>query len=158
MKYLMCTPGTETYTFFNNGRMDPDANTTIQAHSVSDAISASLQRVNSYLASNEDGSIDGDAWTATPKGTNIQVWVQSSNGTMTWGIWKSALVGFDSLLKRGYNWNQNPMVFQVNDGQWGETGIGYAGYVFPESGKCIYATSKGTNFDCDDVKKGKVIR
>ena len=58
-----------------------------------------------------------------------------------------------------YDVDDDPIVFQINDGQWGEVGIGYVGYIDPNDPqeKCIYEDVQGKEEYCEDVTAGKVI-
>lgn len=76
---------------------------------------------------------------------------------MTYGILGAALSALSEWMTFGYDWEQKPMVFQINDGNWGELGVGYAGFVNPDTGKCIYASWGDASWSCDEVEEGKVI-
>ena len=58
-----------------------------------------------------------------------------------------------------YDYGDDPIVFQINDGQWGEVGIGYVGYIDPNDPeeKCIYEDVHGEESYCEDITAGKVI-
>ena len=56
----------------------------------------------------------------TPPSTNFQVYAQSSKGRLTWGILVAALTGLGQYVNDHYDFGDDPIVFQVNDGQWGE--------------------------------------
>ncbi len=59
----------------------------------------------------------------------------------------------------GYDFGDNPIVFQVNDGQWGEVGIGYVGFIDPNDPeqRCVYEDVQGEVGYCEDVTTSKVI-
>lgn len=75
---------------------------------------------------------------------------------VTWGILASALGG---LANATYNYDhQNtPLLFQINDGKWGELGIGYAGVVDPTTGECQYSVVAGQNYPCSAVANHTVV-
>lgn len=120
-RYLMCTPNTRTYTFFNMGRMDIAPP---YYHSVSSAFIEAKREVTNYLASNPDGPITNGSWSITPQYNSIEIYVQNSKGIMTYGVLETALSGLTAWMLRGYNTRQWPIVFQINDGETGEMGIG----------------------------------
>lgn len=89
----------------------------------------------------------------------IEIYVQDSKGTLTYGVLLSALTGLREVADRYVaNDESKSVVFQVNDGEWGEVGIGYVGYSYVE-GKEGYVCDMLGNIvmDCGDVKKGLVI-
>lgn len=107
---------------------------------------------------NQDGSIpDKGYWSTQPAGTNIKISVINAKGQLTYGILGSALTGLSQFIDVGYNHDRNPIVFQVNDGAWGEVGIGYVGMVDPTDASCTYSQGGGKRWDCADVIAGKVI-
>ena len=120
-RYLMCTPNTQTYTFFNMGRMDV---VPPYYRSVSSTFIEAKREVTNYLASNPDGPITNGSWSTTPPYNNIEVYVQDSKGTMTYGVLEAALTGLTAWMLRGYNNREQPIVFQINDGDNGEVGVG----------------------------------
>ena len=101
----------------------------------------------------------GFDWYVTPPATNIQVWVASEKGVLTWGILVAALTGLEQFVVDNYDFGENPIVFQVNDGPGGEVGIGYVGYIDPEDPdrRCVYESVQGQVGYCEDVTVGKVI-
>ena len=153
MNYLWCTPNTTTYTFFGVGTIDPIPS---RWYDVYGALSAAVYSLT--ISPNKvDGPISGGVWHIEPATTNIQIWVQNSNGTMTYGVLKSALYGLQQAAL-GYI-HSKTLVFQINDGQWGEMGIGYVGFF--ESGtssNCVYDIAGGKGFPCSDVRQGWVIK
>lgn len=73
---------------------------------------------------------------------------------MTYGILESALQGL-SVAARVYNGGGLPMVFRVNDGGWGEVGVGYAG-LLDGGGRCYYQMAAGGTKGCQEVVNGGV--
>lgn len=152
---LWCTPGTSTYTFFNLGETIPPP---YQWRDYKGALHQAVAQVQDYLSSNPDGPLpDSGFWTTEPAGTNIKISVRNSKGALTYGILGSALTGLSQFQDQGYNHDRNPFVFQVNDGVWGEVGIGFVGMVDPTDGSCIYARTGPRKGDCSEVLAGKVI-
>lgn len=97
-------------------------------------------------------------------GSNYAVFAQSSVGTLTFGILHSALEGLREFMSIGqsgqgeaYNKGNNPIVFQINDGQWGEVGIGYVGWLGYQGQDCVVAVQQGKVTRCYGVGKGEVI-
>lgn len=141
--------------FFNIGLMRPPQ---YQWTDYKGALHQAVDQVSEYLKSSQDGPLpDPGYWTTEPAGTNIKIGVKNSKGVMTYGILGSALTGLSQFADAGYDNTQSPIVFQVNDGEWGEVGIGYVGMVNPADGTCIYGRSGTTKGDCADVMAGKVI-
>lgn len=68
------------------------------------------------------------------------------------GLWQYANGGFD--------FGDNPIVYQINDGEPGEVGVGYVGFVDPNDPekKCVYQDVQGDVGSCNDVTALKVIR
>ena len=95
----------------------------------------------------------------TPPATNIQVYAQSSKGILTWGILVAALTGLGQYVNGTYDFGDNPIVFQINDGEWGEVGIGYVGFIdwYDQEAQCYYELVWGEDGHCKDVTAGKVI-
>lgn len=157
MDYLWCTNGTKTYTFFGVGVMTP-GQPAGYAYNVAGAMAAAQAATAEYLTSHEDGPIEGGNWTMSPPGTDVEIYIQNSKATMTYGIMDSALKGLLEVATHFMN-KQTTMVFQINDDHWGEVGIGYAGFKYKESkDNCIYDVVDGTPFACSDVKAGWVIK
>lgn len=101
----------------------------------------------------------GFNWYTTPPATNIQVYAQSSKGILTWGILVAALTGLGQYVDNEYDFGDDPIVFQINEGQRGEVGIGYVGFIDPNDPeeKCIYEDVQGQEQYCEDVTAGRVI-
>ena len=153
LKYLYCTPGTQTYTFFNFGELNPAPGTGTQIPGYRDVYGAFDQAaaaVDSLVAN--DGPIANGNWTLQSPDTNIEIGAISHVGTLTYGILKSALVGLTDV-SANYNQDNNPVLFQINDGSWGEVGIGYAGYK-NDVGQCIYMENSTANYACRDAMNG----
>ena len=94
----------------------------------------------------------------TPSNTNVYMQVQDSKGKMTWGILESALTGLQ-LAALNYG-PTSPMVFQINDGEWGEVGIGVIGIEVgddPNNQTCYYEITPSGSKNCNDVQEKKVI-
>ena len=116
---------------------------------------AAISVSDTIEANGGDGPLS-DGWTMRPPNTNIEIGVQSAVGTMTYGVLESALTGL-KYATSNYNPTNAPMLFQINDGRWGELGIGYAGYVDVNS-NCVYEITPKVSSSCSDVgKKGGPI-
>ena len=90
-----------------------------------------------------------------PPNTNIEIGVYNSVGTVTYGIMGSALSGLAEAASN-YDTDNGPMVFQINDGDWGEVGVGYAGYL-DSNGQCVYQITPELTNGCTDVANKWVI-
>ncbi|KAL6722013.1 hypothetical protein ACLMJK_001118 [Lecanora helva] len=154
-KYLYCTVGTKTYTFFGLGELNPAAGPdSLRYHNVYSAFTQAAATVQFQAQQQGDGPI-GDGWKFLQSDTNVVLEVKDSKGKITYGILHSFLTGMaDATLN--YNPDNQPMVFQINDGQWGEVGIGYAGYL-DNNGQCLYEITPQESSPCSDVLNGKVI-
>lgn len=165
MEHLWCTPGTETYVFFSNGRLIPPPTT---YHDVRGALMGGLADVQKTILAHGDGPIQPrpeDAnqgvygeWYITPPGSNMMV--QASNAKaqkLTYGILGAALTGLIQYVEAGYDNSNNPLVFQINDGQWGEVATGFVGYIDPGTQHCMIQSLSGKETDCSDVANGKTI-
>lgn len=95
----------------------------------------------------------------SPPSTNFQVYAQSSKGILTWGVLVAALKGLGHYVSYFYDLGNYPLVFQINDGQWGEVGIGYVGFIDPDDPEeqCVIENVQGEVWYCEDVTAGKVI-
>lgn len=86
----------------------------------------------------------------------------NSVGLLTFGVLKSALLGllqfmeWSTFASGGYNKGDGPMVFQINDGQWGEVGMGYVGYTGWPGHGCVYEVVQGKVSDCKKFIKKKI--
>lgn len=155
MDYLWCTPKTKTYTFFGLGTVSPQP---YQWYDTTGALAQAVTNLTSYLKHNSDGPLDGGQWSFSPPTTNIELYVQNAKGTMTYGVLLSALTGLSQVADL-YIREKKTMVFQINDGKWGELGIGYVGFVFTGSnGHCAYDIVKDKVLHCEDVRRGLVIK
>ncbi|KAF6219247.1 hypothetical protein HO133_005072 [Letharia lupina] len=165
LKYLWCIPGTQTYLFLNNGRLLPPP---LTYRDVRGALSQAAVQAQNNLTQHGDGPITGHYsgfmtpgfnWYMTPPATNFQVYAQSSKGVLTWSVLVAALKGLGQYVNNTYDFGDVPIVFQINDGQWGEVGIGYVGFIDPDDPqeKCIYELVWGKEGYCEDVTAGKVI-
>ena len=128
LKYLYCTPGTKTHVFFNFGGMNPapGSGTAIAGYrDVYGAFNEAAAAVDPMVQN--DGPVANGAWSHQGVFTNIEVGVKSQVGSLTCGILKSAFRGLADV-SANYNPQNFPVLFQINDGDWGEVGIGYAGY------------------------------
>ena len=146
---MWCTPGTYTYVFFGSWYLTPPPNDYINF------VDAINQTGSSY-SNQADIHIPDGSFTVDPAGTNVQVHMENSHkNELTWGIVNSALIGlwqFLSVYATGQK-NQNPIVFQVNDGKWGEVGIGYAAFLRPSDGKCLLQIYQGKEIECKDLTR-----
>ncbi len=149
MKFMWCTPGTKTYTFFGQWYLTPPP------LDYMDFAKAINETGMSYQNQKDIWLPDG-GFTVDPAGTNVQVHMENSHkNKLTWGIVNSALEGlFQFLSVYGVgSQSQNPLVFQVNDGAWGEVGKGYAAFLRPSDGKCLLQIYQGKEMECSDLKK-----
>ena len=119
-------------------------------HNVYEAFKQATVAINA-LAQN-DGPIAGGAWTLNASDTNIQISVVNQKGKLTYGILGAAFTGL-TLASANYNPQENPMIFQINDGQWGEVGIGYAGYL-NSVGQCIVIENATASYACNSATHG----
>ncbi|KAL6714193.1 hypothetical protein ACLMJK_008688 [Lecanora helva] len=153
LKYLYCTPNTKTYTFFNIGEMNPAPGTgtaTPGYRDVHGAFNIAAATVN--VQAQNDGPIENGNWTMQADNTNIEIGVKNAKGTVTYGILASTFSGLaDAMLN--YNTQNNPIIFQINDGNWGEVGIGYAGYK-NGVGQCIIMENATANYQCKSAMNG----
>lgn len=155
MDYVWCTPKTKTYTFFGVGTVNPQP---YQSYDTTGALAQAVNTLISYLKHNLDGPLDGGQWTVSPPTTGIEIYVQNSKGTMTYGVLLSALTGLSQVAET-YVREKKTMVFQINDGKWGELGIGYVGFVYPGAkSNCAYDIVDNIVSYCEDVRKGLVIK
>ena len=149
MSFMWCTPGTKTYTFFGVWFLTPPPLDYMN-------FAVALNETGQSYANQADIYVPDGGFTVTPANTSVQVHMENSNGgKLTWGIVNSALEGlyeFLSVYESGTK-NQNPLVFQVNDGAWGEVGIGYAGFLRGSDGKCLLQIYKGKETECKDLTK-----
>lgn len=150
MQYMWCTPGTETYIFFGTQWLTPPP---LNGMSFTAAIQETLANGTSYQA---DIEIPDGAFTSDPAGTQVQFHVENSgkNGKLTWGILNSALAGLQQYSE-AYQ-NNLPIIFQVNDGQWGEVGRGYVAFLREEtdgSYTCLLEIYQGKETDCSKLDK-----
>ena len=146
-QYLWCTPGTKTYTFFASYPLTPPPLDYIN-------FAAALNASGNSYANQADIDVPDGSFTNDPAGTNVQVHMENAKGgKLTWGIANSALAGlwqFSSVYAVGSQ-RQNPIAFEVNDGQWGEIAIGYAGFLRPSDGTCLLQIYQGTEKDCSKL-------
>lgn len=145
MDYLWCTPGTNTYTFFSLKYLTPPP---LDYINFTLAVSATL----ASLTDHTDTFLPEGSYTNNQPGFNVQVYVEDSNKEkVTYGILTSALSGLNQFMASYHN-NQ-PIIFQVNDGQWGEVGRGYLGFLRPSDGQCVMQIYKGKDEDCSLLDK-----
>ena len=155
-QYLYCSVGTKTYTFFGLGDMTPAAGAPQPGYrNVYGAFTQAAATVQQALNERGDGPIGG-GWKFIQQDTNIELEVQDSVGKITYGILNAFLDGMANAALN-YNPTNAPMVFQINDGQWGEVGIGYAGYLDHKDGQCWYEITPTGSSPCQDVVDKKVI-
>ncbi len=156
MKYLWCTVGTKTYTYFGFGELT--GSRPLPYYNFTEAYVQAAIEVNKFiLANGADTHLHNNNpgyWTLRPANTNVEIWVQSSVGVMTYGILQSALSGL-TVAAANYNKANYPMVFQINDGEWGEVGIGYAG-ILDSNGQCYYRLAADATNACQYVSNGWV--
>lgn len=166
--YLWCTPGTNTYTFFNVGEIWPPPIKWFG--NLSHALDIAIHDITTWLASNPDGPVwqpgqeQVHYWNTWDKSSDFVVFAEGyKSGTLTFGILHSALTGLlqfmqaGQIASSGYNKGNDPLVFQINDGQWGEVGIGYVGFTgWPGMG-CVYQVIDDKPSDCVEILKDKVI-
>lgn len=96
--------------------------------------------------------------------SNYEVFAGSStkNGMLTFGSLRSGLAGLLQFMVEGenkgggYNKGNAPIVFQINDGHWGEVGTGYVGYKKFPGQRCVVAAAGNKVTPCVDVDSGKI--
>lgn len=152
MDYVWCTPGTKTYTFFALRFLTPPP---IPYYNFTLAVQAALVS----LSNQADMKIPYGAYTNNPAGYNTQIHVENSGGgELTYGILNSALTGLSQFQNTYQNPgpitapNNDPIIFQVNDGQWGEVGRGYIGYSYA-NGVCVMQIYQGEEELCSNLDK-----
>ena len=149
MQFMWCTPGTNTYTFFGQFALTPPPLDNVN-------FAAAINMTGSSYANQADIEVPDGSFTVDPAGTNAQVHMENSNNNkLTWGIVNSALIGLGQFLSV-YNTGsayEYPLVFQVNDGNWGEVGIGYAAFLRPSDGKCLLQIYQGNDLECSSLDK-----
>lgn len=93
-----------------------------------------------------------------PPNTNVYIKVQDSVGKMTWGILGAALSGLANMVQNFDKINA-PMVFQINDGEWGEVGVGLVGLSLGNGqgdADCCYEITSAGCKQCIDLYNNKV--
>ena len=149
MQFMWCTPGTNTYTFFGSWTLEPPPLDYMN-------YTTALNLTGESYANQKDVWVPDGGFTVDPAGTNVQIHMENAGGgKLTWGIVNSALAGlyqFQSVYGNGDR-NQNPFIFQVNDGAWGEIAIGYAAFLRPADGVCILQINDGKEIWCQDLHK-----
>ncbi len=150
---MFCTPGTSTYIYFWLPNMDPPPVPYM-------GIAQAFNMTRDSYSKQEDMTVPGGSFFVNPAGTNVQIHMENANkGQLTWGIVESALSGLAILNTRynnGCNGGCAPMVFEVNDGRWGEIAIGYAGYYEATDKKCVLEITGGNKPKytyCEDLGK-----
>ena len=142
---MYCTPGTSTYVFFWQPEMDPPPVPYI-------GIAQAFNMTSDSYSNQVDMTVPGGSFSSNPAGTNVQVHMENvKNGQLTWGIVRSALSGLTTWNTQYNNYCRGactPIVFEVNDGQWGEIAIGYAGYYEASGGKCVLEITGGNKPKC----------
>ncbi len=155
MDYLWCTPNTTTYTFFGVGTVDPQPT---QWYNTKGALLQAVASLKFLLDHNSDSPLTGGQWSISPPTTEIDIYVQNSKGTMTYGVLLAALEGLSRVAEL-YIHEKKTMVFQINDGKWGELGIGYVGFAYlGAKGNCVYDIVGNDTMPCEDVRQGLVIK
>lgn len=145
MDYVWCTPGTKTYTFFALKYLTPPP---IPYFNFTLGVAAVL----ASLSNQADISLPYGAYTNDPGNYNTQIHVENSNkGEITYGILNSALSGLNQF-QITYK-NNDPIIFQINDGQWGEVGRGYVGFLRPSDGACVMQIYQGKDEPCANLDK-----
>lgn len=121
------------------------------------AFNQAAVKVSDIIAANGKDGPSG-FWVSRPPNTNIEIGVtdaKGTKGTMTYGVLQSALSGL-AQAAINYNPTNAPMLFQINDGKWGELGIGYAGYI-DANDQCIYEITPNKWRGCTSVTNRWVI-
>ena len=152
MAYMWCTPGTETFVFFSQLYLTPPP---VDYYYFSAAVNAS----QAQYAGQTDEPIPDNEFTSDPVGSNVQVHMEgAAKGTLTWGIANSALTGLQQFYENysDEQINNFPLIFQVNDGAWGEIAIGYVAFLRPSDGKCLLQVYQGKELECKDLGKNIV--
>lgn len=123
-------------------------------------IAQAFRMTGESFSNQEDITVPDGSFTVNPAGTNVQVHMENAKkGELTWGIVGSALSGLAKWTKvynNGCNGGCAPVVFEVNDGKWGEIAIGYAGYYEASDKKCVLEITGGNKPKytyCSDLGK-----
>ncbi len=89
---------------------------------------------------------------------NVELYVQNhEKERVTYGVLVSAFTGLYQVVT-DYNHKNTPIVIQINDGKWGELGIGYVGLLVGGNvTDCQYSVVPGEDFPCEQVVNGTVV-
>lgn len=161
-RYVWCTVNTKTYTFFDFGEMNPYPQGYFNVY---EALNQAKVQAHNALLANGDTGFNKDGldvgWGAYLPNTNVSISVRDNVGKMTYGILDSALTGL-LVAVQNYDKGNYPMVFQINDGAWGEVGSGYLGLIPDDrvpnwrSEKCVYEITADGLKPCSDVEAKRV--
>lgn len=156
MKYLWCSVDTQTYTFFNFGDVSAAPE---QYYNVYEGLNQAVVNAHTHVQGWGDGGLVLGSYSLRPPNTTVYVNVQDSVGKMTWGIMGAALSGLANMVQNFDKMNA-PLVFQINDGQHGEVGVGLVGLLQGDGSgdaNCCYEfTAKEGCRQCIDLYNHKV--
>ncbi len=150
---MYCVPGTSTYIYFWTPVLEPPPVPYV-------GIAQAFRMTSDSYSNQADVTVPDGSFSVNPAGTNVQVHMENAKeGQLTWGIVRSALFGL-GIWNSNYNNNCNgacgTIVFEVNDGRWGEIAIGYAGYYDASNEKCVLRIEGGNKPKytyCSDLGK-----
>lgn len=104
------------------------------------------------LASPIDASMGiSGVWYTQPGANHMRVHAAGREWILTYGVLGASLTGLLQYVDAGFDKSGDPIVFQINDGNWGEVGIGYVGYVDPDTDECMYELKNGVASPCWDI-------
>jgi len=155
LKYLWCTPNTLTYTFFNLGDVSAAPN---QYYNIYEGLNQAAVNAHTHVSGWGDGGLVLGSYSLRPSNTNVYITVQDSVGKMTWGILGAALSGLANMVQN-FDKANAPIVFQINDGEWGEVGVGIVGLLTGDGvgdANCCYEITSAGCSQCIDLYNHKV--
>lgn len=127
-------------------------------YDVSGALQQAVVKIDRYINHTGDGPIDQGKWSSIFPNTNVELYVQNhAKKKVTYGILGSVFSGLAEAAI-DYKHKSAPILFQINDGKWGELGIGYVGIlVNGQPGSCQYSVIAGQDFPCEQVVNGTAV-
>ena len=90
-------------------------------------------------------------WYSGPNGDSFIVHAASRKGILTYGVLRASLTGLLQYVDAGFDKSRDPILFQINDGNWGQVGIGFVGWVDPSTNECMYGLREGVSSPCSDI-------
>lgn len=152
-KYLWCTPGSTTYTFF----AFTDVNTTtgtaphyVNYYRTFNQMATRLNEWNIRTPGN-----DPSRWLIDlafdELNTNVRIYMKSNVGKMQYDTAQAAMTDL-ALAIQDSNTANVPVVFTIYDGRFGEVGTGYAGEVGAGGVQCA-EDSTVASLICKEILK-----